>query len=95
MNIAETILAQLGGRKFLAMTGANALAWHPSALSFHFPHNKGVNYCKITLTPMDTYDLEFGAIRKHVYTVRKTIEGVYHDSLQEVFTEVTGLDTHL
>ena len=95
MTIAKTILSQLGGRKFLAMTGANALAGHPSALSFHFPRAKGVNYCKITLTPMDTYDIEFGSIHKHVYTLRRTIDGVYHDTLQKIFTEITGLATHL
>jgi hypothetical protein len=96
-SIARTILQQLGGNKFLAMTGARALADLGNGLSFKLPSRPGnpVNYVKITLTSMDLYDLEFGRIRGNIYKVAKTFNGVYFDQLQKIFTEVTGLYTHL
>lgn len=100
MEIAKTILKQLGGNKFTVMTGAKNYVAHKDALSFRLPGNgklngKTVNYVKITLTPLDLYDVEFGYIRGMNYKVLKTVEGIYFDMLQDVFTRNTGLDTHL
>ncbi len=53
MQVAQTILQQLGGRRFMAMTGARAMAAHKDGLSFKLPSNfarHGINYVKITLT---------------------------------------------
>jgi hypothetical protein len=54
---------------------------------------------------MDVYKMEFlncrmkkgndGLPTKFVRDVLETREDVYDDNLQEVFTRVTGLDTHL
>ena len=106
MNIPQTILQQLGGNKFIAMTGAKHLAGHPDALSFKLPARfakDNINWVKITLTPMDVYHVEFGRIlpgnyRKGTMPSLKmidTVDNVYCDNLQDVFTDRTGLDTHL
>ena len=97
MNVATKILEQLGGNRFLAMTGSKNLVNHGNALSMKFPKPRGrqVNYLKITLEPADMYTMEFGYIRGLNYTPHDPITGVYARELQEIFTAKTGLDTHL
>lgn len=94
LTIANTILQQLGGSRFTIMTGARNFAGHTDALSFKLPSNfatKGINYIKITLTPADLYDIEFGKIWGTKYTGITRSEGVYVDSLRNVISETTGL----
>lgn len=92
----KVLLQQLGGNKFIAMTGAKNFVKDTNSLSFRITNAKyGINYVKITLNSMDTYDMEFGRIDKSEYRVISYIEGIYNDNLQETFTENTGLDTHL
>ena len=92
----------MGGNKFIAMTGAKNLSTDGNALQFKLPSNfakDGINFVKIRLMPDDTYQMEFSKIRmkQHVPTIKpiKTLDNVYCDQLQELFTSVTGLDTHL
>lgn len=68
VEIAQTIQKQLGGGRFIVMTGAKNLAAHGpekgtrGALSFTLPSRfakDGINYVKVTLTGRDTYDIEF------------------------------------
>ncbi len=98
MTVAKTILAQLGGPRFAAMTGAKNMAGHADALSFRLPSRfatGGINYVKVTLTPADTYHVLFvkcWGIKTIVIAER---DDVYAEDLQRVFSEVTGLDTHL
>lgn len=97
-QVAETILAQLGGRRFLAMTGAKNLMSDGPALRFNLPSNfatGGINFVKVTLTAADDYTIEFGKIRGMKYKVITTKDGVYCDNLRAVFTAVTGLDCTL
>lgn len=98
--IAQTILEQLGGSRFLAMTGAKNLLDHGKALSFRLPGGagftrNGINYVKITLNADDLYDLEFGRVRGSGYWVISSLSGVYCDTLRDVFRQATGLDTDL
>jgi hypothetical protein len=99
MSIGQVILNQLGGNRFIAMTGAKNLISHGDGLSLRFPQKKGKNYLKITLNAWDTYNLEWGMIRNKQgipgYTKKKVVEDVYSDQLQEIFTEETGLYTTL
>lgn len=47
MNISNTILEQLGGGRFVLMTGAKHLVSHSDALSFRLPSRfakDGINY---------------------------------------------------
>ena len=94
----QVVLQQLGGRKFMAMTGAKNLTFskEDSSLSMKIGRNSaGVNHLKITLEPDDTYTIYFGRIRNLNYKVIRTVKGVYAEALQDVFTEVTGMYTSL
>ncbi len=104
-EVAKTILSQLGGNKFTTMTGAKnllSLSDGSGGLSFKLPNKfakNGINYVKIILNSNDLYDIEFGKIimkkYDYKYDVIKSVNDVYADQLQEIFTDVTGLDTHL
>ena len=82
------------------MTGAREFVDGGKFLRFKLPKAKdGINFVEITLNSMDTYDIEFGRIRKvgveFTYKVVKTVDGIYNDQLQEIFTQYTGLYTKL
>lgn len=96
MNTAQTILNQLGGNKFIAMTGSSSFGSTENALHMKLTRNKaGANKLVVTLNSMDTYDLKFMSIRGASVKVKKEVEGVYNDQLQSIFTDVTGLYTSL
>lgn len=99
MDVANEILTQLGGGKFIAMTGANGFsAGRDGSLTFRLPSNfakDGINWVRVTLTAMDDYTLTFLKVRGVKTTPVAEREGVYNDSLRAVFTSVTGLDTSL
>jgi hypothetical protein len=99
-NIAQTILQQLGGHRFVVMTGAKNLSDTGNGLSFRLPGSggftkNGINYVKITLDPSDTYSMEFGKIRGTTYKIIHSTNDIYEDQLQEVFQRETGLSTKL
>lgn len=94
-NVAKTIADQIGGRAFY-MIGAKNLVNHGDALSFKVGRNsKSVNYVKVTLTPADLYDVEYGWVTKKGYKVRATDEGIYCDMLHDSIERNTGLYTSL
>jgi hypothetical protein len=100
-KVSETILAQLGGNKFIAMTGASSFAGGPDSLSFRLPPRAAKNKIKaivITLTPDDLYTIKAltqqSRLPFEVSTVAER-NGIHCDILQEVFTDMTGLATHL
>lgn len=109
-STASEILRQLGGRRFVAMTGAknflfsDITATCPNIwLRMDLTTNKsGANRLKITLKDDDTYTMYFyrqtiktkGGI-DCVVSKEQKFEGVYCDQLQEIFTNVTGLYTSL
>ena len=103
IEIAQTIMNQLGGKRFVAMTGAKDHTALDSGVQFKIGRNA---------TPCNTVSIEYDAGRdlynmtfekvslsKKTWDVtRKTIkhiEGVFCDQLAGIFTEVTGLDTRL
>ena len=95
-TVANTILQQLGGNKFIVMTGAKGFITGGSDLGFRIGRNSsGFNFIRIVLNAMDTYDVEFIRIRKFEVAETKKVDGLYCDDLQRVFTETTGMDTHL
>lgn len=101
MTVANTILEQLGGRRFQVMTGAKHFTGSETGLSFKLPRSKdGANVVRITLTAMDLYDIETVSVRKSrtkglTFTTKTERDGIYCDQLQEVFTSITGLATRL
>lgn len=100
MEVSETILRQLGGRQFIVMTGARNFIGHPDMLTFRLPGSggfckNGINRVAIRLNPSDTYTVTFSRIRGMKAVEIAEHRDVYFDSLQEIFTRETGLETHL
>lgn len=97
-NVALTILAQLGGQRFKAMTGANNFVSGDKYLTFRIPGTMTkdrINCVRITLDHLDLYKLEFMVIRGIKFRTVRTMDGVYAENLRTLFTDATGLDTHL
>lgn len=95
---AAEVLKQIGGNRFIAMTGASNFARNDATktISFKIPRSKGITHVRIRLDPNDTYTMEF--IHIHGMNEPKVISkhsGIYNDQLQDVFTSETGLYTHL
>jgi len=98
MTISTTILKQLGGKSFIAMTGAKDFVGSSNALtmslSSRITRNR-VNKVRITLTANDGYTIETFNLRGVKLTAIDKQEGVYVDTLRKFFKDLTGLDTHL
>lgn len=97
-QVAQTILEQLGGKRFQRMTGAkNFLAGTNGELTFKLPNNAkdDINYVRIALNQMDTYDIDFQHAKGAKVKTVSQAEGVYGDQLEQVFTLHTGLYTRL
>ena len=99
-EVAATILTQLGGRKFIAMTGAkNFLALNDGegGMRFNIPRFPGVkiNLIEIVLNGCDLYDITFGRIHGNNFSVISEHTDIYFDQLRELFEKETGLRTSL
>lgn len=108
MTVANTILEQLGGNKFIAMTGAKNFLSDGNTLRMTLPKNKSkANRLYITLDADDTYTMNFfrftaGRLNRKTFQFTedkvseiKVVSGVYCDMLQDIFTATTGMVTHL
>lgn len=98
MTVARTILAQLGGNRFLAMTGAKNLLAGDDHLFMTLPASmtKGrAGRMRITLADDDTYTIELMRMRSLELIPVDRREGVTVDMLRAAFTDMTGLDTSL
>ena len=103
LQIANTILEQLGGNHFKMMTGAKNFLATDSGLSFAIPGQgfakAGINKLHVILDESDTYTIRAFRVRrsKGVPAVKLIGEhsGVYNDMLPAMFTDLTGLDTRL
>ena len=91
-EVAQTILEQLGGNMFVAMTGAKDFSTSGRDLTFKLP---GGQAFKITLNGSDTYDIDHYVIRGHVVNDRGREEGIYCDMLRGVFERMSGFRTSL
>ena len=94
----KQLLQQLGGNKFIAMTGAKNLAFDKAKNTLHMKigrNAKGVNHLRIKLTRADLYDMEFLQVRAGNVKVKAKEKGVYNDQLQKMFTKHTGMYTSL
>lgn len=100
---ASTIIAQLGGRKFMAMTGVKQFIRGHNDLSFQLPKFPGIkiNAVFIKLNNNDLYDVEYQKFwidRKEGTVKRKTIatsQNIFFDELRPDFEAKTGLRTNL
>ena len=98
IEVANTIIAQLGGSKFIAMTGAKDIFAHEDGVSFKVPGTmtkNHINYIRVFLDPSDTYTVEFWKYRKMRGDKISEHSMIYDDQLPGIFTAETGLDTRL
>jgi hypothetical protein len=92
LTVANTILEQLGGRRFIAMTGSKNFVGSQDKLTFSLAPNKSKgNKMRITLTPADDYTVEVFKIRGTEVKPLASVHGVYADSLRSVFESLTGM----
>lgn len=95
-QIATTILKQLGGSKFIAMTGSKNFVASEDGLTMRLSSNKAnATHLKITLDNNDTYTMVFFKCKGVEVKEVAKYNGVYCDMLQSLFTKVTALDTQL
>lgn len=93
MEVAKTILQQLGGKQFQMMTGAKNFVADENSLKFKIGSNaKRVGYVRIQLDPDDTYTVQFMSSSGKLI---KELDMIYADQLQSVFTDYTGMYTRL
>ena len=99
LSLANIILSQLGGNRFIAFTGAKTLVAIEAGLMFALPARlakDGINKFKIVLDPCDTYTLSALKVNHRACTHRviSSESGIYCDMLVEQFEFMTGLCTH-
>lgn len=98
-QVAQTILQQLGGQRFIAMTGARNLVFEKKCLYFRLPRaNKGIKIVRIRLMPSDTYEVKFvkqARSPSFEETEVASYDDVYAENLRGVFEAETGLATSL
>lgn len=100
--IAKTILQQIGGHRFAAMTGSHDFINLGNGLRMSLSRNKtSANRLEIIYDEgADLYNVRFYRQSMNHKTFEVTtkdiekIEGVYCDMLEGIFTDVTGLYTH-
>lgn len=95
---ADEVLKQLGGNKFIAMTGAKNFMTDAAKKTIYFkiPRAKsGITHVRITLMGSDTYTMEFISLRGVNLKIVKEVKGIHNDQLQSIFTQYTGLETSL
>ena len=94
---AGEMLKQLGGNRFIAMTGAKNFAVGPKGAGFKIGKNaKNVNYVRIDLDKgKDLYDMYFNFVSVRGVKLKSKVKGVYADQLQKMFTKHTGMYTSL
>lgn len=98
MTVSKAILAQLGGTRFIAMTGAKSFVGDEDRLVFRVPatmvRGRG-SHVKIILNASDLYDIKLMKFRDYEPKIIDTRENIFAADLQKIFTEMTGLDTRL
>lgn len=107
LTVANTILQQLGGRRFSVMTGAKDFLGSENSLQFRLGRNQTqTNRVRVVLEPSDTYTVYFEKVSlPRVNAKGEFVDGkvkliakrddIYCDVLADVFTSVTGLYTSL
>ena len=99
--IAKTILQQIGGKRFTAMTGSRDFIDMGNGLRMSLARNKtSANRLDIIYDAgADLYNMRFyrRTFSKKTFECKtkdiETHEGIYCDMLEEMFTMVTGLYT--
>ncbi len=90
-------LKQIGGNRFIAMTGAKHFGVGPNGMSFKIGRNsKRVNHVTIDYDRgRDLYNMKFDWVTIKGIKNKKTLKGVYADQLAKAFEKYTGMYTSL
>jgi hypothetical protein len=93
LQVAETILQQLGGSGILGMMcGCKDFVGSADSVQFKIGSNeKRVSLCRIVLDPSDTYTVEFYKGRGVNMKKVRELSDVYADSLKDIFETETGM----
>jgi hypothetical protein len=104
-DIPNTILAQLGGNRFSAMTGARVFVGHGEtpaegklgglSVKIGSGARDGITHVRVFLMANDTYTVEFLKIRGVNVKTVSTHSNVYADQLRALFTTCTGFEVSL
>ena len=94
MKPYEIILQQLGGRMFIAMTGAKLMCDGDYKLIAKIKGSKKVNHIEISLNGKDLYDIRFCKIRSLDLVTDYTMNDIYCDQLVDIIEKETGLFLH-
>lgn len=98
-SVARTILAQLGGNRFITVTGATNLVASDRALTLTLPPSitKGrANRLRVTLTPADLYRVETLRVTRSWDVVPcGLLDDVDSEALRSAVEKLTGLRTSL
>ena len=91
-KVAKIIMNQIKALdKFaLASWGSKNYISSPNSLTFDVRGSKFRGKVIIKLNKRDTYDVEFGTIRKMEYTVKQTTKGVFVEQLVNAIDNVVG-----
>ena len=94
---AKTLLRQLGGNKFIMMTGAKQMSIGKDGLMMKIGRNsKSITHVAIDLDRgKDLYTMKFIRVRKGIPKVVKKYDSIYADNLNNIFEKETGLYTRL
>lgn len=102
LYVARTILAQLGGNRFVTMTGASEFKGDEQSLRFRLPRDpgyvkNGIDLVTIVLEPTDLYTMRTYKTQSNgdEPTLIDEEEMLYCDMLESLFTDLTGLNTRL
>ena len=96
--VANTIFAQLGGNRFVQMTGVKNLSASEDALTMHLPKNHSkAKYLRIEITHNDTYNMIFRREDKKnfLFPIVAEFRDVFNNQIAQIFTDTTGLYTSL
>lgn len=94
MTTANEILNQLGGKKFISMTGATCYS-DGNTLVSKFKGSKVANIMYITLNENDLYNVKICKFKGTDIRTVKEVNGAYNDMLKPLFEETTGLRASL
>ena len=90
---AKKILNQLGGSKFVVMTGAKNFIALENGIKFNIGRNASkANTVKITVNGLDLYDIEF--IKYTPYSFKISKDGKSFKETQERVETVTKLEDY-
>ncbi len=93
-SVPNTILEQLGGSKFLSMTGARNFVGSSDSLQMHLPTRRSP-MVTVRLDPDDTYSVVVYRLQNLQPKVVTAVHDVHVAQLRETFTRLTGLETSL